>query len=419
MYKVVEQCRICDNSDLESIIDLGTQCLTGVFPESPDDKVTSGPLELVKCHSVDSSKSVCELVQLRHSYDRNEMYGLNYGYRSGLNPSMKKHLCGIVNEVRSIVELKEGDLVLDIGSNDSTLLQAYPEKLGCWLVGIDPTGIKFKKYYPPHIDLIPEFFSRQAIFQAYKNKKAKVITSIAIFYDLEEPIDFVQNVYDILEDDGIWVLEQSYLYLMLEANAFDTICHEHLEYYGLKQIKWMMDEVGFNLIKVSLNDANGGSFRVTVGKNTSYQKDPEDLFITQLLEKESNNDNNEAFSLFVEHIDKSRSEIISLLSAINSRGEKIFGYGASTKGNVILQYCGLSRKDIPFIAEINEDKFGRVTPATHIPIISEQEAHNHKPDYFLVLPWHFKKGIVEKERDFLNQGGKLIFPLPEIEIIGQ
>ncbi len=418
MYKEINKCRICGNTNLVSLLHLGEQSLTGVFPKSISDKITSGPLELVKCHPKNTGDKVCHLVQMHHSYDSSEMYGLNYGYRSGLNQSMVKHLGSIVKHVLSVADLKRDDLIVDIGSNDSTLLQHYPSDKGLVLTGIDPTGIKFKKYYPAHIGLIQDFFSFENINKKFPGKKAKVITSIAMFYDLEDPLSFVKQVHETLADDGIWVFEQSYLPAMLDTNSYDTICHEHLEYYALYQIKFMMDACGFKIIDVEMNDVNGGSFRITVAKSTSAFKPAENVAKYDMEEKKLLLDTLVPYEKFHKNVEKHKQELVDLIRALQKQGKKIFGYGASTKGNVLLQYCGISTREIPYIAEVNEEKFGSYTPFTHIPIISEKEARAMKPDYFLVLPWHFRKGILEKEKEFLNSGGKFIFPLPKIDIVG-
>jgi hypothetical protein len=418
MTKSISKCRICGNDNLVSVLNLGEQALTGVFPKSKHDKVTLGPLELVKCHKKDSTQNVCGLLQLKHTYDFDEIYGLNYGYRSGLNQSMVAHLKAIVQKIESQVPLKEGDLIIDIGSNDSTLLSSYNSNAGYKLIGIDPTGVKFKKYYPSHVTLIPDFFS-STVLKKHSAKKAKVITSISMFYDLEAPMDFMKQIHEIIADDGIWVFEQSYLPLMLSTNSYDTVCHEHLEYYGFKQVQWMAERIGFKIIDVELNDVNGGSFRVTVSKSSSSLV-VNNKAINKLLEEENalGLDTLEPFKKFVERINDQKQNIQKLIRQINEKGQKVFGYGASTKGNVLLQYCGFTSKEIPFIAEVNEDKFGSFTPFSYIPIISEIEARKMKPDYFLVLPWHFRKGILKKEQEYINSGGKFIFPLPNIELYG-
>ncbi len=330
---------------------------------------------------------------------------------------MVLHLRSIVQRLLEIVDLKKDDLIIDIGSNDGTLLKQYPSNTGLELIGIDPSGVKFKKYYPSHIELIPEFFSPENIARKLRGKKVQVITSIAMLYDLEDPILFVRQIYDTLAEDGIWVFEQSYLPSMLATSSYDTICHEHLEYYALHQVKFMMDEVGFKILDVELNDVNGGSFKVTVAKSNSKYVPMRSVTECTAREKKQQLDTLQAYEAFGLNVGAHRMNLISLINEIIQNGKTIFGYGASTKGNVILQYCGLSAKEIPFIAEVNEDKFGSFTPATLIPIISEKQARAMKPDYFLVLPWHFRKGILEKENEFLSSGGAFIFPLPKIEIV--
>lgn len=261
MYTTTRKCRICGGTELTSAFDLGVQYLTGVFPKAVDEPVTAGPVELVKCTAPDG----CGLVQLRQSYNSEEMYGANYGYRSGLNPSMVRHLTSKVEAILHYGVLQDGDVVVDIGSNDGTTLRAYPQ--GKYeLVGIDPTGVKFADYYPASIRLMPEFFSADALGRALGGRKAKVITSFSMFYDLEDPTAFAREIHDALDDEGIWVCEQSYLPAMLATNSFDTICHEHLEFYTLKQIKWMADRVGLRLVDVEFNGVNGGELFVHGGQ---------------------------------------------------------------------------------------------------------------------------------------------------------
>lgn len=416
MYKEICKCRICGNSNLESIVNLGEKIkLTGIFPNLSQE-IGEGPLELVKCTS-DNAEAVCGLVQLKHSYDCNQMYGENYGYRSGLNQSMVEHLTGITEEIKSQIELCKDDLVIDIGSNDATLLKSYGID-GLDYVGMDPTGIKFKKFYPDYIELVPDFFSAKGVVNIRKHKKAKVITSIAMFYDLEEPIKFAMDVNKILADDGIWVMEQSYLPAMLEANSYDTICHEHLEFYCLAQIEWIVNAAGMKVIRVTENDANGGSFRVTIAKKDSKYNEEKSVEDMRKYESEQKYDTNLPFEEFNHNIEESKKELIQFIRAARQEGKKIYGYGASTKGNVLLQYCGITDKDIIAIAEVNEDKFGHVTPGSNIPIISEAEAKEGNPDYFIVLPWHFRENILAKEKEYIKESKcKFVFPLPKLEII--
>lgn len=414
MYKELRQCRICGNTNLVAVLNLGKQYLTGIFPRLKETSITCGPLELVKCH--DESNTCCGLLQLKHSYDLNEMYGDNYGYRSSLNKSMVQHLCTKVNKINNTYQPKDGDVVVDIGSNDGTLLKMYDNKKLC-RVGFDPSGKKFKKYYPDDITLICDFFSGERYVQSFGAKKAKIVTSIAMFYDLESPLDFMQDIKSILADDGVWVFEQSYMPRMLEVNAYDTICHEHLEYYALSQIKWMTDKVGLKILDVCFNDINGGSFSIVVAKNESVYEENTKRISKILQDEELKGINGlDAYTMFRENVFNHRDALQEFVYDANKKGKKIMGYGASTKGNVVLQFCGFNAQDIPCIAEVNEDKYGAFTPGTGIPIKSEQEVKAMGPDYLLVLPWHFKDVIIEREKNFLESEGKLLFPLPEIRV---
>lgn len=409
-YKEIDRCRVGGSENLVPVLNLGNQALTGVFPKKIGEPITCGPLELVFCP--DSG-----LLQLRHSYDVGEMYGDNYGYRSGLNQSMVEHLTKKVHQLEKFTGLSSADAVLDIGSNDATTLNAYSTQ-GIKRVGIDPTGHKFAQYYSSDIKLVSDFFSAKA-FKNACDKKAKIVTSIAMFYDLENPIQFAQEIESILTDDGIWHFEQSYMPSMLRLNSYDTICHEHLEYYSLSVVDKILKASGLKVIDVGMNSINGGSFAISAAKADNKTYKPNWPLINWLLEKEDRMGLNtlRPFHEFAQRVDRHREDLTALIRSLVADGKKVLGYGASTKGNVLLQYCGFTPKDIVAIAEVNEEKFGRVTPGTNIPIISEKQAHAMEPDYFLVLPWHFKEGILRREKDFIAKGGKFIFPFPEIEIL--
>ena len=411
MCEQIESCRICGCTNLVEILHLGDQALTGVFPKSKSQEVPVGPLQLVKC------ADGCGLVQLNHSFPADEMYGDNYGYRSGLNASMVKHLQGRVAAARSRVTLQPGDIVLDIGSNDSTTLSAYGDE-GLRLIGMDPSGLKFKKYYPSYVELIPDFFKAESFAVHFPSEKAKIITSIAMFYDLEDPTSFMRQVHECLDAEGIWVFEQSYLPLMIERNAYDTVCHEHVSYYALKQIQWMTERVGFKILDVELNDINGGSFCVTVAKSES-QHVANTQVVQELLDREQSQGYNdwEIYDQFRERVFQHRDALKSLLRRLNASGMDVCGYGASTKGNVVLQFCDVTSQQLRGIAEVNQEKFGAFTPSNYIPIASEAEIKADSPDYMIVLPWHFRENILQREQSYLAAGGNLIFPLPELEVV--
>jgi hypothetical protein len=409
-YKEINACRVSNSNHLISVLNLGYQSLTGVFPKSIHDHVTKGPLELVWCP--DSG-----LLQLKHSFEPSEMYGDNYGYRSGLNQSMVNHLEGKIRYLERLIPLNNGDVVVDIGSNDCTTLKAYQNK-NIRRIGIDPTGKKFIKYYPKEVMLISDFFSKEA-YDSLKVQRARIITSIAMFYDLESPIQFAKEIESILDDNGIWHFEQSYMPSMLRSVSYDTICHEHIEYYSLNTIKFIIEKADLEIVDVVMNSINGGSFAVTVTKKSNKTIKRNLSVINWLLEQEDRMGINtvKPYRDFEDKVFRHRTDLKRLIDNLNSDGKKILGYGASTKGNVLLQFCGLSADDIPAIAEVNKEKYGSYTPGSYIPIISEMEAKALNPDYFIVLPWHFKEGILQREKEYLSSGGKFIFPFPEIEII--
>lgn len=408
-YRKIDRCRISGSPNLVSVLNLGYQQLTGVFPKSRNTKITNGPLELLWCP--DSS-----LVQLAHSYDADEMYGENYGYRSGLNQSMVDHLTRKIQYLEKRADLQPGDAVLDVGSNDATSLKAY-RTTGLTRTGIDPTGEKFKRFYPDDINLVPDFFSA-ANYNRVATKRAKIVTSIAMFYDLEDPIAFARQIEEVLTPDGLWHFEQSYLPSMLRMTSYDTICHEHIEYYSLIAVETIVKAAGLKIVDVQMNAVNGGSFAVTVAKAASTIAVNRPV-VEWLLEQEERMGlkTPKPYRDFEDRVFRHREDLVRLLDGLVADGKKIVGYGASTKGNVVLQFCGITEKQLTCIAEVNPEKFGAFTPGSQIPIVSETDAKAMDPDYMLVLPWHFKEGILRREQAFLDKGGKFIFPFPEIEII--
>ena len=405
----IKNCRSCQSRSLKKLYSLGNQYLTGIFPKKKSQFVPKGELSMVMCNK-------CRLLQLENSFNVNVMYGENYGYLSSLNPHMIKHLKIKSEKLKKISNLGNQETVIDIGSNDGTFLSNY--KRTNRLIGVDPTIKKLKRLYRKDIITVPEFFSSKIISKYLKSKKAKIITSISMFYDLPSPIQFAQDIYECLDSDGIWHLEQSYMPLMLKNISYDTICHEHLEYYSLKTIKYIFDKVGFKIIDLEFNDINGGSFALTVSKRKS--KYPEYSKIVEwLLAKEEKYKYNIPIThlKFFKSVKQHKKTLQDLLSNLLDMKKKVIGYGASTKGNVILQFCNLNSSDIKFIVDVNKDKNNKYTPGSLIRILSEKEIKKYNPDYMLVLPWHFKNFILQKEKNYLNQGGKLIFPLPDIEIV--
>jgi len=402
-FDTIDRCRISGSANLIRVLSLGNMALTGVFPKKRTDKVTSGPVSLVYCP--DSG-----LLQMEQSYDLNEMYGDNYGYRSGLNASMVKHLTDKVAYLQTIKPLDAESTVLDIGGNDGTLLKCYGTA-GLRRICIDPTVDKWREHYVgTDIEVEANFFAFRPM------NTADIITSIAMFYDLEDPSVFVRDIALSLKPQGIWHFEQSYLPSMLRANAYDTVCHEHLEYYTLSVVMALLAKHGLRVIDVELNDINGGSFAVTAAHIGSGHKENA-IAITGLLLKETRTDMLSELRNFEARVSVHRAKLRHLVSDLNNQGHTVAALGASTKGNVLLQYCGFTNRDIGFVSDVNPLKHGCFTPGTHIPIVSEEFARAYKPDYMLVLPWHFREGIVKREQAYLQGGGKLLFPLPNLEVV--
>lgn len=398
-------CRVCQNEHLEDVINMGNQIITSRFPLYGDYSTPSTPIVLCLC-------KICGLLQLKYSVNGSELYEYEYGYRSGISNTMRSHLKSYQEEIVSKVNLKENDVIVDIGSNDSTMLQNYDKSLT--RIGVDPTGKQFSQYYGD-VKLIPNYFTLENFRNEYPVLKAKVVSSISMFYDLPNPVQFAQDIHAILEDDGIWTCEQSYLLTMLDRNSIDTICHEHLEYYSLGVVKYIAEKAGFKIIDVNFNDCNGGSFRVYFAKNNSHYE--ASSVVSDILSKENERQlqNSQIYHDFMKGCDAEIKHLTNLIENINASGKKMHIYGASTKGNCLLQYANIGEDMIPFAVERNLSKVGKMT-STGIPIISEETMRKNPPEYLLVLPWHFREEIIQREDAYLENGGQLVFPFPKFEI---
>ena len=405
VYNTIDSCRICKCQNLKEVINLGNQGLASVFPKIDDPDPNVVPLVLVRCSNIE-----CGLLQLKHTVDNNEMYEQPYGYRSGINNTMKTHLYNLVRTIRELVDLKNDDYVLDIGSNDATLLKFYGDEIN--KIGVDPTGTQFKDFYTDDITLYSTYFTAGLFTQ-----KVKVVTSISMFYDLPEPVQFMKDVKSILHEDGVWVMEQSYMPDMLKLNSFDTICHEHLEYYALKQIVYMCNLSELQIFDIEFNTCNGGSFRVYIthkGSNT-YTINYEIINETLKTEQTLNLDSDEIYSEFNARCDEIKHEFFKVIKGFPM--DQVYLYGASTKGNTLLQHWGVDNTIVKGAAERNPRKFGCKTPNTNIPIVSEEEMRSVNPKCLIVLPWHFKDEFIQREHAYLAQGGTMVFPLPRLSVV--
>lgn len=417
--RVIDACRSCGFGQLTDIFSLGNLYVSNFVDDQSSQKDERPyPLEVVLC---DASKGGCALLQLRHTVSPKKMYS-NYWYRSGVNQTMVSELTNIARTAEKIASLSVGDIALDIGCNDGTLLRAYEAK-GVHLAGFEPARNLIAYAREGTSKIFNDLFSYRRFCEEFGKRRAKVITAIAMFYDLDDPNTFVDGVFHALEPEGVFIIQMSYLPSMLAQNAFDNICHEHLEYYSLLSLENLLARHHLELFDGELNDVNGGSFRTYirhVGSRVGEKRRGRETRLEKLRTLESNLALNKRaiYDQFVSRIYNLGDALRGFIKAETEEGKKIYIYGASTKGNTLLQFFQLDSVLIKAAAERNPMKWGRKTIGTNIPIISEEQARQERPEYFLVLPWHFLPEFLEREKDYLRSGGKFIVPLPEFKVIG-
>lgn len=411
MKKIIN-CRNCQKRKFYNIFSLGKLSYSGKFSNNSKINIPKEYLTLIMCKS-------CKLIQLDRNFNPKYMYSSEYGYKSGINKTMREHLSLTVKDLKKKVNLKNGDLVLDIASNDATLLNNYKKNI--IKVGIDPILNKFRSEYKKVDYKINNFFSYRPIKKLNLKKKFKIITAISMFYDLKDPNKFLKDVKKILDEkQGIFLLEQTDLYSIVKNNLFDTICHEHLEYYSCRVINDMLKKNNLRILDIKRNSINGGSIRFYISSNTSVYKSNK-KFIKTIMNEENklNLDKVYTYKIFYKKIISIKYNLLKIIKNLKKNRQKIFGYGASTKGNILLQFFGINNKHLEHISDRNPAKNGHYTPGTKIKIVSEKESRRCNPNYYLVLPWHFKNEILEREKKLLYKGTKFIFPLPKIKIISK
>ncbi len=407
-------CRVCGSKSLTPVIDLGPQYLQGSFVKPGKEMPSTRKINcsLVRCNpQVD--ENACGLLQMEHSVPPEILYAA-YWYRSGTNATMRNHLKEIVDSTLKLLK-KENCKVLDIGCNDGTLLNYYPtswEKFGC-----DPSDVAQEV---KGATVVQDIFPSAELFNAMGNNKMDVVTSIAMFYDLENPVEFCKGIKKYLSPEGIWVFEMSYMPKMLALDSYDTICHEHLEFYSLAVLEKIVSMAEMKIFKIVFNDINGGSIRcyATHKESSLYTNAADHKFMNEIRQEEFDLelDTDKPYVAFQYRIEKVKNELHDLLVKFKQEGKKVHIYGASTKGNTILQWCDINSMLVEYAAERNPDKYGAYTLGTNIPIISEAESRAMNPDYYLVLPWHFKAEFIEREKEALEKGTGFIFPIPTIDI---
>lgn len=411
-------CRVCDGT-LEPILSLGDHYVSDfVEPDQPDG--TRAPLDLVLCRK-------CFLLQLRHTVSPESMYR-NYWYRSGTNSTMRSALADIANKAEELVRLNQGEAVLDIGCNDGTLLDSYSTK-ELFKIGYDPAENLAQLARKVANRLVVGFFGAE-IFRSddeLKGRRPKVVTSIAMFYDLEDPRQFVNDVKEVMHEEGLWIVQMSYLPSMLSQNELGNVCHEHLEYYSLQSFEYLIDLYDMEVVDVELNDINGGSIRLYV-RNRSARSDTfgdetyrriarQRVKALRAAEFDVGLATKAPYEEFAIWVSRIKDDIVTFVRSEVEKGKEVYVYGASTKGNTVLQYYGFNTDVITAASERNPAKWGKVTVGTRIPIISEEDARKANPGYFLVLPWHFLEEFQEREKEYLLGGGRFIIPAPHFALI--
>lgn len=397
-------CINCKKSSFKKIIDLGNQPLSCKFPDSPFKSIKKYKLNLIKCNK-------CKLVQLDKHVDPNEMYGEEYGYFSSISPMMKKHLKNIVNN--NFKYTKNNSFVLDIGSNDGTLLNYLHKKnKNLSLFGIDPNIRLFADKYHKSIKKIPKLFDKNIIqeLNAYKGN-FDLIFSIAMFYDVSSPNEFIKIIKKLLTKNGVWIVELSYFKLLIENMTFDQICHEHIAYYNLSDINKILNKHQLMVIDASINEINGGSIQVRISRKSSTHSVSKNTTNILFDEKKGNDIN-----AFISRVYSSKKTLFEIIEKI-SESYTVYGYGASTKGNIILNFLNINKNHIQKICDANHFKYGRYTPGSKIKIISKEQMRKEKPDYLFVLIWSFRNEVIKQELEYIKSGGKLIIPYPSMHII--
>ncbi len=410
-FHKIDSCRICKSTNLISILTLGEQYVSNFVEDNQGDSVKV-PLELILC---DAKSGGCGLVQLLHTVHRDEMYR-HYWFRSGLNETMKAALADICLKAEKLVKLQPNDIILDIGANDGTLLRSYKSKAR--LVGFEPASNLLNEAKKGNSLIINDFFNYESFKENLGEEKAKIITSIAMFYDLDDPNSFVKDIAKCLADDGIWIIQMVYLPAMLQKNAFDNIGHEHLEYYALRPLRMLLEKFDLEIFDVELNEVYGGSIRTYIKHKKSLQHKVS-TSVKELEEKENKLGlyEKQVYFDFANRVNKIKNKLLNFINQENIKRKSVYAYGASTKGNTLLQFFGLNSQLIKKAVDRDSVKWDKKTVGTEIPIISEEQARKENPDYFLILPWHMVEYFKQREKEYLEKGGKFIVPIPYFEII--
>ena len=405
IYQTIQKCRISKKRDLVSVGKFNGMSLTGIFPKKQNQKIPRVPFEVVYSRS-------SKLLQLKHNYNPKLLYGDNYGYLSSLNPVMVKHLKKKSSFLKKKINFKKNNFILDIGSNDGTFLNFFN---GSNIFGIDPSIEKLKKNYKKGIRKLPFIFEEGYTF--IKEKKFKLITAVAMFYDLKDPVSFMKKVKKILKPDGIFHIEVAYLPDIIKTFAYDTFCQEHYEYYSLISLNYLCEKTDMKIIDFGFNKINGGSIWLNIS-HSKFKFKTRDLKLRNQIayEVKKKIDKEETYRNYFRKVFNHGEKMHSIIKKLKDNNKGIYGFGASTKGNVLLQIAKINKNLLKGIFDVNKEKFNKFTPYSMIRILDEKKLKKIKPDYILLLIWHFKGYVIKKIKKFNNKT-KIIIPFPKIRII--
>jgi len=405
-YKTIEKCRVCYSKNMDEVLRLDEQYIASTFVKSNESHPMSNvkiPMTLMLCKE-------CGLVQLKETVDPALLYN-NYFYRTSVNDTMRRDLKEVVDETIKYANLKEGDYVVDIGANDCTMVQMFPNNLN--RVAVEPAKNISWANVDKSVKIVNDYFSKEAVLKATGGKKVKALTACAMFYDMDDPNTATKDIKEVLDKDGVCTIQVSHLYFTIKDMNFYDICHEHLEYYSLKTINYLMEKNGLYIFDAKTNFVNGGSLRVSICHHEAKRERTKDFFKAMADEEKLNLDSVDTYKKYASHIKTLADRSKRFIENEVKNGGRVIGLGASTKGNVLLQICGITKKLLPYISERNKEKFGLRTLGTDIELISEEAARKMNPTCMLVIPWNFKDEIVKREQEYIKNGGRLLFIMPE------
>lgn len=416
MTATITACRLCGNTALHPVARSAELALSGLFPASAAVQEPRGPIELVRCDR-EGAPDACGLVQLRHVYDPAVLYGPDYAYRSASDPAMARHLAGVAGRIRRLVTFEAQDVLLDIGSNDATLLACFAPPAPA-LLGVDPLAERLRRFYRPDMRTVSDFFSVEALRARYGAKRVRAVTSLGVLDCVADPLAFAVQVRDVLDDEGIWCFEQSYLPTLLQRGAYDAFGHERCSYWSVHQVRWLAERAGLKILDIFTSDLHGGSFTVTVGRMRTQRAGPPSA-LAWYLETEASRglDRAAAWEAFERTADDRKMRLLALLDQIRGSSARLVAWGATERGSILLQSCGIGVERIDCVLDCDDALSGRFLPGTKLEVVAESRGLEPRPDFILVLPWHQREALALRHEYFLRAGGKLIFPLPEVEIV--